>query len=49
MFKKLNHGLKVLLVVEEPGPLPISLLGILIAVAVEVVGEHRRPAEEHAH
>ena len=41
--------LEILLVVEEPCTLSTSLLGVLIAVAMEVVGEDGRPAEEHAH
>jgi len=42
-------GLEVLLVVEELGPLLVAFLRVLVAVAMEVVGQHWRAAEEHTH
>ena len=41
--------LEIFFVVEEASSFSSTLLGVLIAVAMEVVGEHGRATEENTH
>lgn len=47
--RRLHWTLEVLFVVEESCALGASLLGVLIAVAMEIMGENWRATEKHTH